>query len=571
MTLVVTVQCGGSKPVGERPASAELEIAPAQVDDDLGRDLDRVDAQMIERRVAGEAGHAALVAGLALVAVGDPHRGRLADHAAERQRRQAPAPDARAAAARPCSRPPRRSSARGGPAPQPALQQLRHQRQHGRDEALHVGGAAAVQAAVARGARRTDRSTSPGRRPARRRCGRTARGRRARAARSWPADWPCAPVSSNTSVRGDAQPVEVVAHELDQREIGVAAGGVETDQPRQQLGTVRRLARVTGVLMMVDVAPAGPADYRPRPRGLSCPRRSQSNGRRGRCAGRARRRRTILSLAGAAAGCGGLAARRAAGATDDDPEQSPTVRARAAGGAWLRLVCSGLGWALAGRARADAQTRRQRPAGRAWSRSARRSASDGRTADTLGTEREGSGVVIDDDGLILTIGYLILEAIEVNVAGAGPDPVAAEIVAYDHESGFGLLRAREPLDVAPLALGDSAALRPRQPLAGGEPDRRARRRRGLRGRPAGVRRLLGIPARGRDLHRAAARRLRRRRADRRGRAPGRDRLAGGQRCRPARAARCPATCSCRSTSSSRSWPTCSPAAGAAIRRGPGSA
>jgi S1-C subfamily serine protease len=89
---------------------------------------------------------------------------------------------------------------------------------------------------------------------------------------------------------------------------------------------------------------------------------------------------------------------------------------------------------------------------------------DARTAATLGTEREGSGAVIDDSGLILTIGYLILEADEVSVAGVGPEPVAADIVAYDHESGFGLLRTQRPLDVAPLALGDSGALRPRQPL-----------------------------------------------------------------------------------------------------------
>ena len=88
---------------------------------------------------------------------------------------------------------------------------------------------------------------------------------------------------------------------------------------------------------------------------------------------------------------------------------------------------------------------------------------DGRTVDTLGSEREGSGVVIDDDGLILTIGYLILEALEINVGGPG-QAVAADIVAYDHESGFGLIRAREPLEASPLALGDSAALRPRQPL-----------------------------------------------------------------------------------------------------------
>lgn len=89
---------------------------------------------------------------------------------------------------------------------------------------------------------------------------------------------------------------------------------------------------------------------------------------------------------------------------------------------------------------------------------------DARTADSLGTQREGSGVVIDGDGLVLTIGYLILEALEVNLTGAGKTPVAADIVAYDHESGFGLLRAREPLEVEPLALGDSAALQPRQPV-----------------------------------------------------------------------------------------------------------
>jgi len=35
---------------------------------------------------------------------------------------------------------------------------------------------------------------------------------------------------------------------------------------------------------------------------------------------------------------------------------------------------------------------------------------DARTAETLGAEREGTGVVIDESGLILTIGYLMLEA-----------------------------------------------------------------------------------------------------------------------------------------------------------------
>jgi S1-C subfamily serine protease len=87
-----------------------------------------------------------------------------------------------------------------------------------------------------------------------------------------------------------------------------------------------------------------------------------------------------------------------------------------------------------------------------------------RTADSLGTTREGTGVVIDSSGLILTIGYLILEASEVEIGGVAPDPVPARIVAYDHESGFGLLRAEQPLEVAPIPLGASADVARTQPM-----------------------------------------------------------------------------------------------------------
>jgi S1-C subfamily serine protease len=89
---------------------------------------------------------------------------------------------------------------------------------------------------------------------------------------------------------------------------------------------------------------------------------------------------------------------------------------------------------------------------------------DARTAEGLGTRRQGSGVVIDDGGLILTIGYLILEAAEVWVRGASSERFAAQIVAYDHESGFGLVRAERALDATPIELGESAGLRPMQPL-----------------------------------------------------------------------------------------------------------
>jgi len=78
-----------------------------------------------------------------------------------------------------------------------------------------------------------------------------------------------------------------------------------------------------------------------------------------------------------------------------------------------------------------------------------------RTAGTLGTQREGSGVVISDDGLVLTIGYLILEAIEIDIALADGRRIPASFVAYDHESGFGLVRAASDLDLEPVRLGTS--------------------------------------------------------------------------------------------------------------------
>ncbi len=83
---------------------------------------------------------------------------------------------------------------------------------------------------------------------------------------------------------------------------------------------------------------------------------------------------------------------------------------------------------------------------------------DARTARVLGREREGSGVVIDSDGLVLTIGYLILEAASVHIITDGGKATPAAVVAYDHATGFGLLRAARPLGVKPLRLGDSSAL-----------------------------------------------------------------------------------------------------------------
>ena len=78
------------------------------------------------------------------------------------------------------------------------------------------------------------------------------------------------------------------------------------------------------------------------------------------------------------------------------------------------------------------------------------------TAPILGTEREGSGVVIDADGLVLTIGYLITEADKVTLTLDGGSTVDAEPIAYDHETGFGMVRALTPLDTRPLPIGASS-------------------------------------------------------------------------------------------------------------------
>jgi serine protease Do len=89
---------------------------------------------------------------------------------------------------------------------------------------------------------------------------------------------------------------------------------------------------------------------------------------------------------------------------------------------------------------------------------------DGRTIENLGREREGSGIIIDDDGLVLTIGYLMVEAHAAEVVTNAGRTVPANVVGYDHETGFGLLRAIEPLKIKPLAFGKSAEVKAQDPV-----------------------------------------------------------------------------------------------------------
>jgi S1-C subfamily serine protease len=84
---------------------------------------------------------------------------------------------------------------------------------------------------------------------------------------------------------------------------------------------------------------------------------------------------------------------------------------------------------------------------------------DAFTAGALGTERSGSGVVIREDGLVLTIGYLITEAETVWLITADGRAVPGHALAYDQSTGFGLVQALGRLDLPALELGDSDSVR----------------------------------------------------------------------------------------------------------------
>jgi S1-C subfamily serine protease len=84
---------------------------------------------------------------------------------------------------------------------------------------------------------------------------------------------------------------------------------------------------------------------------------------------------------------------------------------------------------------------------------------DAFTAETLGTERAGNGVVIGD-GLVLTIGYLITEAETVWLHLGDGRVAEGHALGFDSESGFGLVQALGRLELEPLPLGSSAAVEP---------------------------------------------------------------------------------------------------------------
>lgn len=89
---------------------------------------------------------------------------------------------------------------------------------------------------------------------------------------------------------------------------------------------------------------------------------------------------------------------------------------------------------------------------------------DAFTAETLGTERLGHGVLIGKDGVVLTIGYLVTEAETVWIRLGDGHVVQGHVIGYDQETGFGLVQALARVEMPFLQLGKSAEAKVGEPV-----------------------------------------------------------------------------------------------------------
>ena len=88
---------------------------------------------------------------------------------------------------------------------------------------------------------------------------------------------------------------------------------------------------------------------------------------------------------------------------------------------------------------------------------------EARTAASLGVEREGNGVAIDEKH-ILTIGYIVIEAKSIEIGLSDGRRLPAKLVGYDHTTGFGIIKSIVPLKMPPLQLGNSDNIKTEQDL-----------------------------------------------------------------------------------------------------------
>ena len=88
---------------------------------------------------------------------------------------------------------------------------------------------------------------------------------------------------------------------------------------------------------------------------------------------------------------------------------------------------------------------------------------EARTAASLGVEREGNGVAIDEKH-ILTIGYIVIESESIEIGLPDGRRLPAKLVGYDHATGFGIIKSIVPLKMPPLQLGNSDNINSKQDL-----------------------------------------------------------------------------------------------------------
>ena len=89
---------------------------------------------------------------------------------------------------------------------------------------------------------------------------------------------------------------------------------------------------------------------------------------------------------------------------------------------------------------------------------------DAHTAPILGTERGGNGIVIRDEGVVLTIGYLVTEAETIWLTDHKGNAVQGHVLGYDQETGLGLIQALGRLDARAIEIGRSSAVREGDPV-----------------------------------------------------------------------------------------------------------
>ncbi len=89
---------------------------------------------------------------------------------------------------------------------------------------------------------------------------------------------------------------------------------------------------------------------------------------------------------------------------------------------------------------------------------------DATSMELLGPDREGSGVLIDSSGLVLTIGYIVVEAASIEVTLSDGRTLPATLIGFDTGTGLALLRTATPPGLRPIELGDPVALEASQPV-----------------------------------------------------------------------------------------------------------